>query len=166
MTISDATATGIRKLFLQPRDTYSISDAAALLGMEWRDVRAWMEAGELEGVDTDQGLELPWAELVSFGMDFWSQEAVEEALGTELAEAIPELLRLTDLEVRIPRMTVVALERVAARERQSVSAVLGRELRDFVSVHSEWLSAEVPGFAPALEWPEAGERQLRRQLPS
>jgi hypothetical protein len=35
-------------------------------------------------------------------MDFWSQEAVEEALGTELAEASPELLRLTDLEVRIP----------------------------------------------------------------
>ena len=43
-----------------------------------------------------------------FEMDFWSQEAVEEALGAEVAEAIPELLRLTDLEVRIPRMDVVA----------------------------------------------------------
>jgi hypothetical protein len=144
----------IRDLFLHPRPTYPIAEAATLLGMTWRDVRAWVEVGELEGVDTDEGLVLPWGELVSFGMDFWSQEAVEETLGAELAEALPELLRLTDLEVRIPRMEVVALERVAARERQSVSQVLARELRDFVSVHSEWLSAEVPGFAQALAWPE------------
>jgi hypothetical protein len=148
-------AAKIRDLFLHPRPTYPIPDAAALLGIDWREVRAWMESGELEGVDTDEGLVLPWAELVSFGMDFWSQEAVEEALGAELAGAIPELLRLTDLEVRIPRLEVVALERVAARERRSVSSLLARELRDFVSVHSEWLSGEVPGFAAALAWPEA-----------
>jgi hypothetical protein len=97
---------------------------------------------------------VPWAELVSFGMDFWSQEVVEEALGAELAEALPELLRLTDLEVRIPRMEVVMLERLAAVDGETVSAVLGRELRDLVSVHSEWLSQEVPGFAVALAWPE------------
>jgi hypothetical protein len=147
-------AASIRTLFLHPRPTYSIPEAAALLGIEWREMRGWMESGELEGVDTDEGLVLPWAELVSFGMDFWSQEVVEEALGAELAEAIPELLRLTDLEVRIPRMEVVALERVAARERRSVSSLLARELRDFVSVHSKWLSGEVPGFAAALAWPE------------
>jgi hypothetical protein len=142
-------AATIRNLFLRPRPTYPIPQAATLLGMEWREV------GELEGVDTDEGLVLPWGELVSFGMEFWSQEVVEEALGAELAEAIPELLRLTDLEVRIPRMEVVALERVAAREQQSVSSLLARELRDFISVHSEWLSGEVPGFAAALAWPES-----------
>jgi hypothetical protein len=87
-------------------------------------------------------------------MDFWSQEVVEEALGAELAEALPELLRLTELEVRIPRMEVVALERLAALDGETVSAVLARELRDLVSVHSEWLSQEVPGFAEALAWPE------------
>jgi hypothetical protein len=148
-------AASIRNLFLRPRPTYPIPEAATLLGMEWRDVRTWMEVGELEGVDTDEGLVLPWEELVSFGMEFWSQEVVEEALGAELAQAIPELLRLTELEVSIPRMEVVALERVAAREQRSVSSLLARELRDFVSVHSEWLSGEVPGFAAALAWPES-----------
>jgi hypothetical protein len=34
-------------------------------------------------------------ELVSFGMTFWSQEVVEEALGADLAEVLPELLRLS-----------------------------------------------------------------------
>jgi hypothetical protein len=80
---------------------------------------------------------------------------VEQALGAEVAEALPELLRLAELEVRIPRIEVVTLERLAARDGETVSAVLARELRDLVSVHSEWLSREVPGFADALAWPEA-----------
>jgi hypothetical protein len=148
------TAETIRSLFLHPRPTYPLAEAATLLGMDWREVRVWVESGELEGVETEAGLVLPWAELVSFGMDFWSQEVVEEALGAEVAEAIPELLRLADLEVRIPRMQVVALERLASRERLTVGTVLTRELRDLVSVHSEWLSVEVPGFAEVLAWPE------------
>jgi hypothetical protein len=148
------TPTHIRTLFLHPKPTYAIGEAATLLEMDWRDLRGWMETGEVEGIETDDGLVLPWAELVSFGMDFWSQEVVEEALGAELAEALPELLRLTQLEVRIPRMEVVALERLAAHDGETVSAVLARELRDLVSVHSEWLSQEVPGFAEALAWPE------------
>ena len=45
----------IRRLFLEPQATYSIADAASLLGMHWRDVRAWRESGEREGVDTDEG---------------------------------------------------------------------------------------------------------------
>jgi len=63
----------------------------------------------------------------------------------------PEL-RLTDPAVRIPRLEVVAPERLAARDGETVSAVLARELLDLVSVHSAWLSAEVPGFA-AVSWP-------------
>jgi len=145
--------TRIRSLFLAPKSTYSIQEAAALLWMSHRDVRGWMEVGELEGTVTPNGREIPWDELVSFGMDFWSQEAVEEALGADVAQALPELLRLTDLEVRIPRMEVVALERLAAIDGETVSAVLARELLDVVSTHSEWLAQEVPGFAEALAWP-------------
>lgn len=144
----------IRTLFLLPRPTYSVAEGAGMLGMEVEDFRGWMEVGEIEGVVTNGRLVVPWGELVSFGMDFWSQEVVEGALGEELAGAIPELLRLTELEVRLPRLEVVALERVAAVDGETVSAVLARELRDFVSVHSEWLASEVPGFAAALAWPE------------
>lgn len=144
----------IRDLFLHPRPTYAIADAATVLGMDWREVRGWVEAGELEGIDTDEGLVLPWAEVVSFAMDFWSQEVVEEALGDDLARVIPELVRLARLEVRVPRFEIVALERVAGREGKSVDAVLARELLDLASVHAPWLSGEVPGFAEALQWPE------------
>lgn len=144
----------IRSLFLSPKPTYSIAEAAILLGMDSREVRGWVETGELEGVDTDEGLTVPWSELVSFGIDFWSQEVVEEALGADVAEAIPELLRLTELEVRIPRLEVVALERMAARDGKSVDTVLARELLDVASANSWWLEKEVPGFLAALAWPE------------
>jgi hypothetical protein len=144
----------IRDLFLHPHPTYSIAEAASVLGMDWREVRGWVEAGELEGVETDSGIVLPWPEVVSFAMAFWSQEVVEEALGDDLARVIPELVRLARLEVRVPRFEIVALERMAGREGKSVDAVLARELLDFVSVHSPWLSGEVPGFGEALQWPE------------
>jgi hypothetical protein len=145
------TSPAIRHVFLAPQFTYPLPEAAALLGMALDELRGFVEGGEIEA----EGTAIPWGELVSFGIEVWSREAVEEALGAELEEAIPELLRLTDLEVRIPRMQVVTLERLAAVEGETVSAVLARELRDLVSVHAEWLSAEVPGFAEALHWPDA-----------
>lgn len=147
------TASTIRSLFLSPRSHYFLPEAADLLTMDVREVRGWIESGELEGVETDQGLVVPWSELVSFGMDFWSQGVVEEALGVDGVDVIPELLRLVELEVRIPRMQVVTLERLAARSGETVSTVLARELRDLVSAHSEWMSAQVPGFGEALGWP-------------
>ena len=144
--------TNIRRLFLEPQPTYSVEEASALLG-EDLDLRGWMEVGEIEGLRTKDGLVVPWDELVSFAMDFWSQEVVEKVLGEDVARVIPELLQLADLEVRIPRMQVVTLERLADVDGETVSAVVARELRDLVSLHSEWLSVEVTGFAEAFHWP-------------
>ena len=144
----------IRDLFLHPHPTYSIEDAASVLGMDVREMQGWVEVGELEGVEVESGIMLPWSEVVSFAMEFWSQEVIEEALGDDLANVIPELVRLARLEVRVPRFEIVALERVAGREGKSVDAVVARELLDFASVHSPGIGAEVAGFAEALQWPE------------
>lgn len=141
----------IRALFLDPKTSYPAPTAARILGMKVKELREWVEAGELE---PDAKGRIPWAELASFGLDHWTQEAVEAALGAEAAEVIPELLRLTELEVRLPRLEVVALQRVAARDGRTVDALLARELLDFVSVEAEWLEGEIPGFAAALAWPE------------
>lgn len=144
----------IRRLYLEPKATYNFIEVAGLLGIVERDVHAWVESGELETIDR-HGLLLPWSEVASFAMEVWSQEEIEKALGNDVAAVIPELLRLADLEVRLPLMQVVTLERLAAKDGATVSAVLAHELRDLVSVHAECLSAEVPGFAEALVWPMA-----------
>ena len=104
--------------------------------------------------------------MVSFAIDLWSQEETEAALGTDVTEAIPELLRLTELEVRIPRLEVLALEKVAMRDGRAVDAVLARELLDFVSADAEWLDREIPGFLEALAWPESDGGAKRRTAAS
>lgn len=143
----------IRRLFLQPKTDYSLAAAARLLGMPVKEVRAWIDSGELEAIETDGHLTVPWSEVVAFGMSFWSQAEVEEALGADVAEAIPDLLRLTELNVQLPRLEVMALHKVAAHEGRAVDAVLASELLDFVSARSKWLNGQIPGFAEALAWP-------------
>jgi hypothetical protein len=84
-----------------------------------------------------------------------SIKRIAEALGADLANAIPELLRPADLEVRIPpRLKILALENLAKRDGNSVDAVLERELLDVVSAHSEYLAKAIPGFTAAFRWPQ------------
>jgi hypothetical protein len=144
----------IRRLFLSPKPSYPLPEAAKAFGMKVKELRGWVAAGELEAVEAEGVEAIAWAELVSFAMDLWSQEEIEAALGPQVAEAIPELLRLTELEVRIPRLEVLALERVAMRDGRSVDAVLARELLGLVSAEAVWLNLEIPGFLEALAWPE------------
>jgi hypothetical protein len=147
MTISP---TRIRELFLNPRPNYSPADAAEAVGMSVEEVWGANAVGELEA---DEDGDVAWAELVSFAMDFWDQAEVEAALGGDLANVLPELLQLAELEVRIPRIEIAALERIAIRDGRSVDAVLARELRDLVSAEASWLCRAIPGFAAALNWP-------------
>jgi hypothetical protein len=148
------TTAAIRRLFLSPKPTYPLPEAAKLLGMKMKELRGWVTAGEIEAVNEHGKEAITSAEVVAFAMDLWSQEEIEAALGVEVAEAIPELVRLTDLEVRIPRLEVLALERVAMRDGRSIDAVLARELLDFVSSEAEWLNQQIAGFLEAFAWPE------------
>jgi hypothetical protein len=146
-----ATPTRIREVFLNPRPNYSPAEAAEAVGMAVEEVWGANAVGELEA---DANGDVPWGELVSFAMDFWDQAEVEAALGDDLADVLPELLQLAELEVRIPRLEIAVLERIAVRDGRSVDAVLARELRDVLSAQSHWLANEIPGFAAALSWPE------------
>ncbi|MEA2327674.1 MAG: hypothetical protein QOE68_2633 [Thermoanaerobaculia bacterium] len=147
-------AANIRRLFLDPKNTYSEAEAAEILNMEPLDLKRLMESGEVEGIRTCYGLTVSRKELISFAMDFWPQEAIEEALGDELTKGIPKLLRLARLEVRLPRFEILALERLAERDCKSVDAVLARELLDVVSAESDYLAVEIAGFTSALRWPQ------------
>jgi hypothetical protein len=148
-----------RRLFLQPKSVYSIAAAARLLGISPKELRGWIDVGEME-TDDDGGI--PWSEIVAFGLDIWSQAVVEEALGADIAEAIPELVRLTELTVQLPRFEVAALQKVAAREERTMDALLAAELLDFVSARSRWLTERIPGFAAALAWPASAHTATPR----
>jgi hypothetical protein len=154
-TQTSVTVRRIRKLFLEPKESYSVREAARALGIAAKEPREWIDAGEVEVSEAERNLTVPWSEVVTFGIDIWSQAAVEEALGENVAVAIPELLRLTELSVRLPRMEVFALEKVAAHEGRTVDALLASQLLDFVSAEADRLAEQIPGFAAALAWPAA-----------
>src|SRR3954453_15898411 len=107
-----ASPTRIRELFLNPRPSYSPAAAAEAVGMSVEEVWGANAVGELE---VDENGDVPWAELVSFAMDFWEQAEVEAALGDDLANVLPELLQLAELEVRIPRLEIAAAGGIAGR---------------------------------------------------
>jgi hypothetical protein len=140
----------IRRLFLEPKDTYSDAEAAEIIGVELLDLKRRMDSGEVEGVRTCCGMTVSRKELISFAMDLWPQETIEEALGDDLAKAIPKLLRLADLQVRLPRFEILARKHLAERDGKSVNALLARELLDIVSAESGFLVAKIPGFTAAL----------------
>jgi hypothetical protein len=129
---------------------FTIGDAAKVLGIRECDLLRRIVSGEVEAVRARGDVAVPWAEVVSIGLETWPGEALDEAL---LSVDAPVLLRSAPMNVRLPRLLIAALECEARREGRTVSAVLAAELRDYVSAHSEWLSREVPGFSEALLWP-------------
>jgi hypothetical protein len=135
-----------------PKDTYSDVEAE-ILGIKPLDLNERIESGELEGVRTCCGMTIPRKELIGFALNFWPQNAIEEALCDDLAKALPKLLRLAAVEVRLPRFELLALRRLAERDGKSVDTVLGLELLDLVSAESDFLAAAIPGFSAALRWP-------------
>jgi hypothetical protein len=70
-------AANIRRLFLDPKDTYSAAEAVEILGMEPLALKNLMESGEVEAGRNCCGITVSRKELISFAMDHWPQETIE-----------------------------------------------------------------------------------------
>ena len=95
------------------------------------------------------------ADLASFGMDLWSRRWSIKRAARSWPRRCRDSCGSPSWRCGIPRMEVVALERLAATAGETGRTVLARELRDLVSVHSEWLSEEVPS---PRRWPRPSFR--------
>jgi hypothetical protein len=84
------------------------------------------------------------------------QAVIEEALGREMASVMPELVRLAELRVRIPRYQVAMLAMLAGRERLSIDELMARHFLDLAACEGDWLSRNIPGFDAAMRWPGGG----------
>lgn len=145
----------IRRIFLQPEATYSVSAAADLLEYSYEQVVASIEHGDL-AVNHSGGIaRVPWEEVALAASERWPQDLIEAALGGDVSEAMPELVRLTELLVRVPRFSVIAVARVAQRERTTIDHIVARQLLDFSVAESEALDRSVAGFSAAMRWPVA-----------
>jgi hypothetical protein len=143
----------IRQIFLQPRNAYTIEEAATLLGYSHEELLAAISRGDLaiEGVGEIPRIE--WEELALAAVERWPQEVIEDALGTDAPSALPELVRLTDLRVRVPRYGVIVLGRLAQRQGTTIDEIVTRQLLDLTVAESDVLAQSVAGLDAAVRWP-------------
>jgi hypothetical protein len=124
--------------------------------MRFEELKREVETGAIVAGSTRLGQRVGREEMIAAAMRVYEQAVIEEALGTEAAEVLPEAIRLVELRARVPRYQREMLRYLARRDGTSVDRVLARELEDVACAHSEELAAAVPGFADAMAWPESG----------
>jgi hypothetical protein len=132
--------------------------AADLLGMPFPVLKHEIAEGTIVAVSVGMvGLRVSKEELIAAAMRIWPQVVIEEALGEDARQVLPEAIRLVELRARVPRYQREMLRWLARRNETSIDEVLTRELEDVACAHAEELSRALPGFAMALAWPERSE---------
>ena len=94
--------------------------------------------------------------MMAKALEIWPVHVIEEALGDEADGIVPRAIRSAELQVRLPRHHIEMLEYRADQQQTTGTGVLARELAGIASANIEELSAALPGFAEAMEWPDAG----------
>lgn len=143
----------IRQIFLRPQHGYGLDEAALLLGYSDEELLAAVAHGDIATEATGDIPRVPWEEVALAAAERWSQEIIETSLGEELTSVVPELVRLADLQVRVPRYGIIALGRIAQRDGTTVSEVVARQLLDLVVAESDMLERSVTGLSAATRWP-------------
>jgi hypothetical protein len=144
----------VRDVLLRPKQFYTPGEAAELLGWTIGEMDAAIRDGDLEVTPTCSGRRVPWQEVAAMITAQHPQATIEKALGRDVASVMPELVRLAELRVEIPRYQTVMLTKLAERDNISVDELLSRHLLDLAGAESIWLNEAIPQFSSAMRWPE------------
>lgn len=146
----------IRAIFLQPKVEYTFSEAAMLLGWSFDRIAREVSDGDLACTIGEGGIpRLPWEEVALAATEQWSQATIEGALGEAALSVLPDLVRLADLHVRVPKFGLVALAHIAQRERTTIDNIVARRLLDLVVAESGNVASDFSGLEAAIRWPLA-----------
>ncbi len=83
----------------------------------------------------------------------WPLPVINDALGSEAVRALPPLLLLQELRVRLPAYQVVMLHRLAELESVDVDSYLANYFLDLAGSEVTLLDGEIPGFKAAMRFP-------------
>lgn len=145
----------IRRIFLEPAPTYALPEAQQLLGCSEGELLTAISTGDLATVSEGEAIpHVPWEEVALHVLENASQAVVEEALGEDVERGVPEFVRLTAVQVRIPRYGIAILDEVARRERTSISEIVTRQIVDLAVAKAHLFENQVSVEA-AMRWPLA-----------
>ena len=145
----------VRQVFLKPQCDYPAVEAAELLGWKDEEMQRAIAEGDIEAERTCSGFRIAWEEVAAMITAQYPQQLVEQSLGNDASSVMPELVRLAELRVSIPRYQAAMLSSLADREHISVDELLARHLLDLAGAEITWLQQAIPQFETAMRWPEA-----------
>ena len=144
----------VRHIFLAPQQSYTAVEAAELLGWRVAEIDVAIREGDLEATRTCSGHRIAWQEVAAMLTAQYPHAVIEQALGKAASSVMPELVRLAELRVDIPRYQTVMLGKLAERANMSIDEFLSRHLLDLAGAESDWLNKAIPQFGAAMRWPE------------
>jgi hypothetical protein len=153
----------IRSLFLQPAESYSLAEGARLLGISPAALKRETTFDIHEEYRRGGRWCFSWKQLANIALQTrWTLEEVVDALGADAATALPPLLALRTVTVRLPAFIVCALETAASEDGKTVSAYLASELLEFAGTVVDRMEAKVPGLRAAYHFPAPCPKVRRR----
>lgn len=151
----------IQTLFLHPVESYRLAEASRLLGMTTAALRREAQDDHAEEFRAGRTWRFPWRWIACLALQRWTLAEIHEALGTDAANALPSLLALRTVTVRLPEYILRALELIAADERRTVDDVLSYELVELAGTVAEEMEPRIPGFRQAYLFPGGERRRVR-----
>jgi hypothetical protein len=150
----------IRELFLQPRESYTVAEAAYVLRMPPDGLLEAIAAGNVEAEDYAGETCLSWNDVVALAaVERWPPRIISEALPREL---VPRLARGVRAQVNLPRylwklLRIVAMERAEAADVKLTLSDMIEEAIHHTHVASitDWspFEEQIPGVRAAMKWP-------------
>src|SRR6202051_989542 len=135
----------IRVFFLQPAESYSLAEGSRLLGVSPGKLKREAAFDIREEYRRDGRWCFTWRQIALIAFRWWALEDIVDALGTDAATALPPLLSLRSVTLRLPEYIVRGLETVAAEERTTIDAYLSGELLEFAGGVVDRMEAVHPG---------------------
>lgn len=151
--VDDSQKERIRKLFLKREPSYRLSEAARILGMSRGALQREAQRDERDAYRVNGRWRFTWRQVTHIALRRWSLAEIHDALGPDANMALPPLLALRALTVRLPEYLVRAIELSAARENTTLDDWLHHELIDFAGTIATSMEREIPGFRRAYLFP-------------
>src|SRR5690349_6041859 len=109
-------ATRIRQIFLERKPRYSLSDLVRLTGITRYALTVRLKACEYGGQRARRAYRFCVSDSAHLALAKWPLSVINDALGSRAARALPPLLLLEELRLRLPAYQVQMLRRLAELE--------------------------------------------------
>ncbi|HXH93700.1 MAG TPA: hypothetical protein VNN25_19115 [Thermoanaerobaculia bacterium] len=143
----------IRELFLQRAESYSLSEAARIVGVSTRALRREAEDDQREAYLSNGTWCFTWRQVAFIAMRRWTLAEIHEALGAEAETVLPPLLAMDVLTVRLPAFLIRAMMTAAEQDAIPLDEWLRLELIDYAGTVVDEMEAIHPGFRRAYLFP-------------